>query len=122
MGFRHRVRKDLEAALREGADMIKEGTALLGAQASLAAKQGAASLKAGTRRLTSLGQIRYQLFQLNRQAEAKFAEIGSKVYDLASNGRGEVKLTDPLRKLIASTQAIEKQIKALEAKAKKLSR
>ena len=72
--------------------------------------------------MTAVGQIRYQLFQLNRQAEAKCAEIGSKVYDLASNGRGEVKLTEPLRKLIASTQVIERQIKTLETKAEKLSR
>jgi hypothetical protein len=121
MGFRQRVKKDLQSALREGADLIKEGTALLGAQASAAAREGAASITSGTRRLTSLGQVRYQLFQLNRKAEANFAEIGSKVYDLASSGRDELKINEPLRKLIANTQTIEKQIKTLEAKAKKLS-
>jgi hypothetical protein len=121
MGFRQRVKKDLQSALREGADLIKEGTALLGAQASAAAREGAASIKSGTQRLTSLGQVRYQLFQLNRKAEANFAEIGSKVYDLASNGRGELKINEPLRRLIANTQVIEKQITTLEAKAKKLS-
>jgi hypothetical protein len=121
MGFRQRVKKDLQSALREGADLIKTGTALLGAQASAAAKRGAASVKSETQRLSNLGQVRYQLFQLNRQAEANFAEIGSKVYDLALNGRDELKINEPLRKLIANTQVIEKQIKTLEAKAKKLS-
>jgi hypothetical protein len=121
MGFGQRVKKDLEMALQEGALLIKEGTALLGAQASSAARKGAASLKTETQRLTSMGQVRYQLFQLNRQAQENFSKIGSKVYELASNGREELKISDPLRKLIADTRAIEKQIKVLEARAKKLS-
>jgi cell shape-determining protein MreC len=121
MGFGQRVKKDLELALQEGANLIKEGTALLGAQASVAAKKGAASLKSETQRLTKLGQVRFQLFQLNRQAQDNFTKIGSKVYELASDSREELKINEPLRKLIADTQAIEKQIKTLEAKAKKLS-
>lgn len=121
MGFGQRVKKDLEMALQEGALLIKEGTALLGAQASSAARKGAASLKSETQRLTSMGQVRYQLFQLNRQAQENFSKIGSKVYELASNGREELKINDPLRKLIADTRAIEKQIKVLEARVKKLS-
>jgi len=121
MGFGQRVKKDLEMALQEGALLIKEGTALLGAQASSAARKGAASLKTETQRLTNMGQVRYQLFQLNRQAQENFSKIGSKVYELVSNGREELKISDPLRKLIAETRAIEKQIKVLEARAKKLS-
>jgi len=121
MGFGDRVKKDLQAALHEGANLIKEGTSILGAQASLAAKKGAASVKAETQRLGRLGQVRYQLFQLNREAQDNFAKIGSKVYELTSNGRGELKINEPLRKLITGTQAIEKQIKTLEAKAHKLS-
>jgi hypothetical protein len=121
MGFGQRVKKDLELALQEGAQLIREGSALLGAQASSAAKKGAASLKSETQRLTNLGQVRYQLFQLNRRAQENFSKIGSTVYELTSNGRGELKINEPLRKLIADTQAIEKQIKTLETKAKKLS-
>jgi hypothetical protein len=122
MGFWERVKKDLQVAMQEGVDLLKEGTATLTTKASRLTKKGAVSIKSEAHCMAKVGKLRYQLYQLNRKAQAKFTEIGGQVYDLASKDLEGFKLDEKSRKLILETQQIEKQIQALESEILGLSK
>lgn len=122
MGFWERVKKDLQVAMREGVDLLKEGSTTLTTEASRLTKKSAVSVRNEARRMAKLGKLRYQLYLLNRKAQAKFTEIGGKVYDLASQDLEGFKLDEKLRELILETQQIEKQIQTMDSEILSLSK
>jgi predicted nucleic acid-binding Zn-ribbon protein len=122
MGYWERVKKDLQVAMKEGADLLKEGTTTMTTEARRVAKKGAASMKEEAARVTRIGKLRYQVYRLNQKAQAKFTEIGGQVYDLTSKDLKELKMNEKLQKLIQETKEIEGQVKTLEAEVLKLSK
>ena len=120
MRFWERVNKDLRLAMKEGVDLLKEGTSTLTTEARRLTKKGAASMKAGARRMTRLGKLRYEVYRLNRKAHSKFADMGGQVYDLTSKDLTKFKMDEQLKKLILETRQIEERIKTLESEIRRL--
>lgn len=117
-----RVKRDLQLAVKEGADLFKVGTTTLSAETRRMAKKGAFAMREETRRMARLGKLRYQVYRLNQRARNNFTEIGGKVYDLASKDLKRFKLDEKLKKLILETQQIEGHVKTLESEIRKLSK
>jgi hypothetical protein len=122
MKFWERVKKDLRVAMREGADLLKEGSAALRTEAGRFTRQSAVSVRSEARRMARLGRLRYQLYRANRKAQIKFAEVGGKVYDLASEDLKKVKVNRELRELMLEIRGIEGQIRVLDSEIANLSR
>ncbi len=122
MGFWDRVRKDLQHAMKEGVDLLKEGTSTLRTEARRVAEKGAATMTTEARRMTQLGKLRYRISRLNQKAASNFSEIGGRVYDLASEDLKAFKFDEKLEKLVMDTKAIESEIKKLEGEVRKLSK
>ncbi len=121
MGFWDRIKKDLQIAMKEGVDLLKEGTTTLATGARRMAKKGATTVRAETQRLTRLSRLRYELFRLNQKAKDKLTEIGGQVYDLASENLNGFELNDKARKLIVEAKKIEERTKELKAQIQELS-
>ncbi|MBI3995561.1 MAG: hypothetical protein HY349_06265 [Nitrospirae bacterium] len=143
MGFWNRVKKDLQIAVKEGTELIKEGTSVLTAEARrvskkgtatmsvearkmmkegfATAKKGAASVKAEAGRMARIANLRYQLFRQNQMAQNKFAEIGGAVYDHSLKGSRKVRLNGKVQKLVKEAERIEGRIGKLKSEIDRLS-
>jgi len=143
MKFWERVKKDMRTAMKESADLIKEGTAVLAAETRRvtkrgtaamsvearkmmedgikSARKGAASVTAEAQRMGRIANLRYQLFRENQAAHDKFTEIGGLVYDQSGKDTGQVRLDGKLRKLIVDAKKIEGRVRKLETEIKRLS-
>lgn len=144
MKFWERVKKDLRVAMKEGADLIKEGTSVLATETSRVSKKGAASMSVEARkmmadgvksarkgaatvsaeaqRMTRNANLRYQLFRENQMAHEKLTEIGGLVYDRSEKTNAEtVRLDGKLGKLILEAKKIEGRVRKLEAEIKRHS-
>lgn len=144
MKFWDRVKKDLQIAVKEGAELFKEGTAVLSTEARRMAKKGAATMTAEAQkmmkegvatarkgaftvtaeaqRMAKITNLRYQLFQMNQKAQDKFAEIGGQVYDSAVKSPQGIRLDEKARKLILEAKQIEEQIKKLKSEIDRASK
>lgn len=144
MRFWDRVKKDLKLAVREGSDLLKEGTAVLTTEARrmakksaatmtaeaqkmvkegvVTARKGAATVTAEASRMTRIANLRYQLFHLNQKAQDKFAEIGGQVYDMTVKDPSGLRLNGKVRKLVSEAKQIERQIKKLKSELARLSK
>jgi hypothetical protein len=122
MKFWERVRRDLQSAVKEGADLFKVGTTALSVETKRMAKKGTLAMREETRRMVRLSKLRYQLYRENQKAQSLFAEIGGKVYDLASKDLEGFKADEGLKKLILETQQIEERVKTLESEIEGLSK
>lgn len=144
MEFWERVKLDVRAAMKEGADLIKEGTAVLATETSrvtkkgaaamsvearkmmeegvATAKKGAATVSTEARRMGRIARLRYQLFLQNQKAEAKFTEIGGLVYDLSAKGSNRVRSNGQVRKRILEAKQIEERIKKLKIEIVRVSK
>ena len=131
MKFWDRVKKDLQVAVKESAELLKEGTAVLSTEARRMATKGAATMteeaermmKEGVetarkgavtvtteaRRMTRVANLRLQLFRLNQKAQEKFAEIGGQVYDSAAKNPKGLRLDAKTQKRIQEAKQIEEQ-------------
>jgi hypothetical protein len=144
MKFWERVKKDLRVAMKEGADLIKEGTAVLATETSrvskkgaaamsvearkmmeggvATAKKGAATVTAETQRIARIANLRYRLFRENQAAHEKFTEIGGWVYDRSEKTNAEqIRLDGHMGKLILEAKKIEGRVRKLEAEIQRLS-
>lgn len=144
MKFWERVKKDLGTAMKEGTDLIKEGTSLLAtetrrmtkkgtaamsvearkmmAEGVKSARKGAASVTAEAQRMGRVANLRYQLFKENQMAHEKLTEIGGLVYDRSEKEDGEnIRLDGKIGKLILEAKKIEGRVRKLEAEIKRLS-
>jgi hypothetical protein len=137
MKFWDRVKKDLQIAVKESAELFKEGTTVLSKEARrmatkgaatmtteaekmmkqgvASARKGAATVTAEARRMTRVANLRLQLFQLNQKAQDKFAEIGGQVYDSAAKKTKGFRLNAMTLKRIQEAKQIEEQIKKLKS-------
>jgi len=137
MKFWDRVKKDLQIAVKESAELFKEGTAVLSTEARrmatkgaatmtaeaekmmkegvATARKGAATVTAEARRMTRVANLRLQLFHLNQRAQDKFAEIGGQVYDSAVKNPKSLRLDETTRKRIQEAKQIEGQIKKMKS-------
>lgn len=122
MKFLDRVKKDLQIAVKESAELFKEGTGVLSTEARRMATKGAATARKGATaaateagRLTRVANLRLQLFHLNQRAQDKFAEIGGRVYELAVKNPKGLRLDETTRKRIQEAEQIEGQIKKLKS-------
>jgi hypothetical protein len=137
MKFWDRVKKDLQVAVKESAELLKEGTAVLSTEARrmatksaatmteeaermmkegvATARKGAATVTGEARRMTRVANLRLQLFRLNQKAQDKFAEIGGQVYDSAVKNPKSLRLDATIQKRIQEAKQIEEQIKKLKS-------
>jgi hypothetical protein len=144
MPFWERVKKDLRVAMKEGADLIKEGTAVLTTETRRVTKKGAATMssearkmmeegmasarkgaaivKSETRRMSHVANLRYQLFRENQNAHSKFAEIGGAIYDLSAKSPKNVPLNGKVRKLLLDAKQIEGRVRKLKSEIDRLSK
>lgn len=144
MKFWDRVKKDLEVAMKEGAELFKEGRTVLSTEARRMAKTGAAKLPAEARkmmkqgvasarkgaatvtaeaqRMAKIANLRYQLFQMNQKAQDKFAELGGRIYDSAAKNPKSIRLDVKARKLILEAKQIEGQTKKLKSEINRVSK
>lgn len=144
MKFWDRVKKDLQVAMKEGAELFKEGTTVLSTEARrmartgsttmtaeaqkmmkegvATARKGAATVTAEAQRMARIANLRYQLFQMNQKAQDKFAEIGGRVYDAAVKNPKSIRLDEKARKLILEAKQIEAQIKKLKSEIDRASK
>lgn len=144
MGFWNRVKKDLRLAVKEGTDLIKEGTSVLTTETRrvtkkgaagmsvearkmmeegvATAKKGAAIVQAETRRMSHVANLRYQLFRENQDAQTKFAEIGGAVYDLSAKSPKNVPLNGKVRRLVLDAKQIEGRIRKLKLEIDRFSK
>lgn len=144
MSFWDRVKKDLQLAMKESSDLLKEGTAVLTTEARRMAKKGAATMTAEAQkmvkqgvetakksaatvtaeasRMTQIANLRYQLFRLNQKVQDKFAEIGGQVYDMTEKDPSGIRLNGKVQKLVSEAKKIEGQIKKLKSKIDRLSK
>jgi len=122
MGFWDRVKKDLHLVMKEGADLFKEGTTTLSAEARRMAKKGTASVKAEAHRMSRIANLRLQLFRLNQKAQAQLSEIGGCVYDMAGKNPEGFQLNGKLKKSILEAKKVEIQISRLNQDIKRLSK
>jgi hypothetical protein len=144
MKFWERVKKDMRVAMKEGADLIKVGTAVLATETRRVTKKGAASMSVEARkmmdegvksarkgaatvtaeaqRMTRIANFRYQLFRENQTAHEKFTEIGGLVYDRSEKTKADhIRLDGKVGHLIQEAKKIEGRIRKLEAEIKRLS-
>jgi small-conductance mechanosensitive channel len=144
MKFWDRVKKDLQVAMKEGAELFKEGTTVLSTEARrmtkkgaatmtadaqkmmkegvATARKGAATVTAEAQRMAKIANLRYQLFQMNRKAQDKFAELGGHIYDSAAKNPKSIRLDAKARKLILEAKQIEGQIKKLKSEIDRVSK
>jgi len=144
MKFWDRVKKDLQVAVKESTELLKEGTAVLSTEARRMATRGAATMteeaermmKEGVatarkgavtvtteaRRMTRVANLRLQLFRLNQKAQDKFAEIGGQVYDSAVKNPKGLRLDAKTKKRIQEAKLIEEQIKKLKSEIDRASK
>lgn len=122
MGFRDRVRKDLNVAVQEGVDLLKEGTTILKTEVSRLARRGTSSVSKEARRVSRISQLRYEHFRLNQKAQQKFAELGGHIYDVMSRKGSESKPDAAAQRLFQETKQVEDRIKKLESELQKLSK
>jgi hypothetical protein len=144
MKFWDRVKKDLQIAVKESAELLKEGTAVLSTEARrmatkgaatmteeaekmmkegvATARKGAATVTTEARRITRVANLRLQLFRLNQKAQEKFAEIGGQVYDSAARRPKAFRLDATTQKRIQEAKQIEEQIKKLKSEIDRASK
>lgn len=129
MKFWERVKKDLSVALKEGSDLVKQGTASLRSEAKTMAKKGASSARRGAdsvreeaSRVAKLGNHRYRLFRLNQDAQKIFTEIGGRIYEQTKEGKSGVTLDEETSSLIEKAVKTEEKILALKEDIKNLSK
>jgi len=144
MKFWERVKKDLRIAMKEGADLIKEGTAVLATETRRvtkkgassvsiearkmmeegvkSARKGAATVTAEAQRMSRMANLRYQLFRENQIAHDKFTEIGGLIYDRSEKTKSDhIPLDGKVANLIQDAKKIEGRVRKLEAEIKRLS-
>ncbi|HEY4485900.1 MAG TPA: hypothetical protein VI702_06255 [Nitrospiria bacterium] len=114
MSFWTRVRKDLNLAFQEGIDLLKEGTAVLSSEARRVAKKGAKTVSSEASRITTISRLRYEIFNLNRQAQTTFTQIGGLVYEKAAPNPDEFRLDAKLKKMVQEAREIEEHISRLK--------
>jgi len=144
MKFWDRVKKDLQVAVKESAELLKEGTAVLSTEARrmatkgaatmteeaermmkegvATARKGAATVTGEARRMTRVANLRLQLFRLNQKAQEKFAEIGGQVYDSAVKEPKSLRLDATTQKRIQEAKQIEEQIRKLKSEIDRASK
>jgi len=144
MKFWDRVKKDLQVAVKESAELLKEGTAVLSTEARrmatkgaatmteeaermmkegvATARKGAATVTGEARRMTRVANLRLQLFRLNQKAQEKFAEIGGQVYDSAVKDPKSLRLDATTQKRIQEAKQIEEQIRKLKSEIDRASK
>ncbi|HEY5649519.1 MAG TPA: hypothetical protein VIU33_08470, partial [Nitrospiria bacterium] len=129
MNFWERVKKDLSLAIKEGADLVKQGTSSLRSEAKTFAQKGASSARKGAdsvrneaQRVASLGNLRYKLFRLNQDAQKIFTEIGGRVYEQAKDGETDISLDEKTTSLVEKAVKSETEIQGIKDKIKDLSR
>ena len=122
MGFRDRVGKDLRVAVKEGVDLLKEGTTILKTEVKRLAKQGTSSMEKEARRMTKISQLRYEHFRLNQKAQQKFTELGGHVYDVMTKNPAEFRLDSATQRLFQETKQVEDRLKKLKTELQKLSK
>jgi len=144
MKFWDRVKKDLQVAVKESAELLKEGTAVLSTEARrmatkgaatmteeaermmkegvATARKGAATVTGEARRMTRVANLRLQLFRLNQKAQEKFAEIGGQVYDSAVKEPKSLRLDATTQKRIQEAKQIEEQIRNLKSEIDRASK
>jgi len=144
MGFWKHVKKDLQIAVKEGTELIKEGTSVLTTEARRvskkgtaamsiearrmmeggvkSAKKGAATVKAEAGRMAHIASLRYQLFRENQAAQSKFSEIGGTVYDLGVKSPANARLNGKVRKLVLEAKQIEGRIGKLKSEIDRLTK
>ncbi|HEX9758382.1 MAG TPA: hypothetical protein VGB26_11400 [Nitrospiria bacterium] len=122
MGFWQRVKKDLQLAMQEGADLFKEGTTTFTTKTRRIAKKSSASVKTEATRVGKIGKLRYQHFWLNKEAQKKFADIGGRIYDQVSNKTIEYHFDEPTQTLISEIEKMEGQIKKVKGEIQSLSK
>jgi small-conductance mechanosensitive channel len=72
--------------------------------------------------MAKIANLRYQLFQMNRKAQDKFAELGGHIYDSAAKNPKSIRLDAKARKLILEAKQIEGQIKKLKSEIDRVSK
>ena len=144
MKFWDRVKKDLQVAVKESTELLKEGTAVLSTEARrmatkgaatmteeaermmkegvATARKGAATVTGEARRMTRVANLRLQLFRLNQKAQEKFAEIGGQVYDSAVKDPKGLRLDATTQKRIQEAKRIEEQIRKLKSEIDRASK
>jgi hypothetical protein len=142
MKFWDRVKKDLQTAVKESAELFKEGKTILAAEAKRMAEKGpagmkaeaqkmvkegvesakksASNVKAEAQRMARITSLRFQLFRLNEKAQEKFAEIGGQIYHAATKSKKSVRLHEKVRKLVLEAKQIEKLTKRLKSEIDRL--
>jgi len=75
-----------------------------------------------TKELGEKGSLKFQMMQLESQAEKRFAQLGSKVFELlVKEGKNTVsKSTEEIKSIIDEIKQLEEKIDGIEEKMKKL--
>jgi hypothetical protein len=68
MGFWEKIQKDIRENIKEGLEIVKEGSSAVSEKIE---------------KLTDEGKKTYKIFTLNMKVQDEFAKLGGKVYDLS---------------------------------------
>jgi len=99
MGLWDRVKKDVKKGIEEGVAAVKQGATVAVEKAEELAEEG---------------KRRYKIFELKQKVHSNFAELGGKVYDLASKSAKSPLLDAKVKATMAGIKKLEAQISKLE--------
>jgi len=101
MNFWERIQKDLSENLKEGLEIVKEGSE---------------AVTQKLEKLTEVGKNKYKVFNFNMKVQDEFAKLGGQIYDLtikkSKNPLGNRKVISVIKKI----NRLEAQITKLEGK------
>jgi hypothetical protein len=117
MGFWETVKREARKGMEEGWELAKRGAVVARVQAEETWKKGSVVAKEKAAEMAEIGRLRVQIFLAHQKAQRNFTEIGGKVYDLLKSGAKNPLEAAPIRKLLADTAKLERQIDRLKKQA-----
>lgn len=117
MGFWDVVKREARKGLEEGLELAKQGAVVARERAGEAWMKGSAVAREKAAEMAEIGRLRVQIYLAHQKAQRNFTEIGGKVYDLLKSGAKNPLEAAPIRKLLADTAKLERQIDRLKKQA-----
>lgn len=99
MGLWDRVKRDVKKGIEEGVSVMRQGATIAVEKAE---------------ELADEGKRRYKVFELKQKIQSNFAELGGRIYDLASKGAQNPMLNAKVKSAVAGIKRLENQIEKLE--------